>query len=142
GFDPAFDFARLRAASRAVAAGAAFFAVNLDARMPVAPGEFEPGCGAMAEAIAAAGGARPVGVGKPTRPIFDIAPERMGCRPAEAAMVGDSLESDVAGGHGAGMFTIWVEPAGNGHGEGAGEPRHPITGRAARAVAEERGRLS
>jgi HAD superfamily hydrolase (TIGR01450 family) len=118
GFDPAFDFARLRAASRAVAAGAAFFTVNLDARLPVAPGEFDPGCGAMAEAVAAAGGARPVVVGKPHRPIFEIALERMGCRPAEAAMVGDSLETDVVGGRGAGMFTIWVEPAGNDHGEG------------------------
>ena len=35
GNDPAFDFGRLRAASRAVAAGAAFFAVNMDARFPV-----------------------------------------------------------------------------------------------------------
>jgi HAD superfamily hydrolase (TIGR01450 family) len=118
GFDPAFDFARLRAASRAVAAGAAFFSVNLDARLPVAPGEFDPGCGAMAEAVAAAGGARPIVVGKPHRPIFEIALERMGCRPDEAAMVGDSLETDVAGGRGAGMFTIWLEPAGNGRGEG------------------------
>jgi HAD superfamily hydrolase (TIGR01450 family) len=118
GYDPAFDFARLRAASRAVAAGAAFFTVNMDPRLPVAPGEFDPGCGALAAAIAAAGGARPIIVGKPHRPIFEIALERMGCRPGEAAMVGDSLETDVAGGHGVGMFTIWLEPERNSHGEG------------------------
>src|SRR5437867_5796551 len=103
GNDPAFDFARLRAASRAVAAGAAFFAINLDPRLPVAPGEFDPGCGALAEAIAVAGGARPVVIGKPHRPIFEIALERLGCRPPEAAMVGDSLATDVAGGRAAGM---------------------------------------
>ena len=80
GNDPAFDFARLRAASRAVAAGAAFFTVNLDARLPVGPDEFDPGCGALAEAVAVAGGARPVVVGKPHRPIFEMALERLGCQ--------------------------------------------------------------
>jgi HAD superfamily hydrolase (TIGR01450 family) len=113
GNDPAFDFARLRAASRAVAAGAAFFAVNLDPRLPVAPGEFDPGCGALVEAVAVAGGSRPVVVGKPHRPIFDMAIERLGCRPGEAAMVGDSLASDIAGGREAGMVTVWLDATGD-----------------------------
>jgi HAD superfamily hydrolase (TIGR01450 family) len=117
GNDPAFDFARLRAASRAVAAGATFFTVNMDPRLPVAPGEFDPGCGALAEAVAVAGGARPIVVGKPHRPIFEMALERLGCRPAEAAMVGDSLATDVAGGRGAGMYSIWLDAAGD---DGAG----------------------
>jgi glycerol-1-phosphatase len=112
GNDPLFDFGRLRAASRAVAAGAALFTVNLDPRLPVAPGEFDPGCGALTEAVAVAGGARPVVVGKPYSPIFEMALERLGCRPSEAAMVGDSLTTDVAGGRAAGMVTVWVEPAG------------------------------
>jgi HAD superfamily hydrolase (TIGR01450 family) len=115
GNDPAFDFARLRAASRAVAAGAVFFTVNLDARLPVGPDEFDPGCGALAEAVAVAGGARPVVVGKPHRPIFEMALERLGCRPAEAAMVGDSLATDVAGGRAAGMLTVWLDHAGERH---------------------------
>lgn len=112
GHDPAFDYARLCAAARAVAAGAAFFAVNLDPRLPVAPGVFEPGCGALAEAVAVAGGVRPVVVGKPHRPLFERALDRLGCRPGEAAMVGDSLATDVAGGRAAGMFTVWVDPGG------------------------------
>jgi HAD superfamily hydrolase (TIGR01450 family) len=110
GNDPAFDFARLRAAARAVAAGAAFFAVNLDPRLPVGPGEFDPGCGALVEAIVVAGGARPVVVGKPHRPIFEMALERLGTGPGEAAMVGDSLATDVEGGRAAGLFTVWVAP--------------------------------
>ena len=118
GLDPAFDFTRLRAASRAVARGAAFFAVNLDPRFPVAPGEFDPGCGALAEAIAVAGGARPVVIGKPHRPIFEMALERLGCRASEAAMVGDSLATDIAGGRDMGMFTVWVDASGDGDGEG------------------------
>lgn len=112
GNDPAFDFGRLRAASRAVAAGATLFTVNLDARLPVAPGEFDPGCGALAEAVAVAGGARPVVVGKPHAPIFEMALERLGCGPSDAAMVGDSLTTDIAGGRAAGLRTVWVDAAG------------------------------
>jgi HAD superfamily hydrolase (TIGR01450 family) len=112
GNDPLFDFGRLRAASRAVDAGATLFTVNLDPRLPVAPGEFDPGCGALAEAVAVAGGARPVVVGKPHSPIFEMALERLGCRPADAAMVGDSLTTDIAGGRAAGMVTVWVDPEG------------------------------
>ena len=115
GNDPAFDYARLRAASQAVAAGAAFFAVNLDPRLPTGPGEFDPGCGALVEAIAVASGTRPIVIGKPHRLIFEMALERLGCQPSEAAMVGDTPGSDIVGGHGAGMFTIWLHPASDHH---------------------------
>lgn len=114
GNDPEFNFERLRGAARVVAAGGPLFAVNLDARFPVglAPEEFEPGCGALAEAIVVAAdtGARPIVIGKPSRPLFDAAVARLGCRPAEAAMVGDSYFSDMAGGIAAGMFTVWLNP--------------------------------
>src|SRR5262249_24489095 len=38
GIDPQFSYDRLRAASRAVAAGASLFAVNMDRNFPVGPG--------------------------------------------------------------------------------------------------------
>lgn len=117
GNDPLFDFARLRAASRAVAGGAALFTVNLDPRLPVAPGEFDPGCGALCEAVAVAGGARPEVVGKPHAPIFEMALERLGCRPAEAMMVGDGLATDIAGGRAAGMATAWLDSGGASNGQ-------------------------
>ena len=114
GNDPTFDFAKLRGASRVVAAGGPLFAVNLDARFPVGfePWDFEPGCGALAEAIlvAAGTGARPIVIGKPSPPLFLAAVSRLGCQPAEAAMVGDSYFSDMAGGIAAGMFTVWLNP--------------------------------
>ncbi len=109
GNDPAFDFGRLRAASRAVAAGAAFFAVNMDARFPVAEDQFDPGCGALAEAVAVASGIRPISIGKPNLPLFEVTIARLGHRAAEAAMVGDNLPSDIAGGRAAGMLTIWLD---------------------------------
>lgn len=110
GNDPAFDYAKLRAASRAVASGAHFITVNLDPRLPLEHGEFDPGAGALAEAIAVASGVRPIVVGKPSPSIFRSAIERLGCRPEEAAMIGDSLRSDIQGGLDAGMVTVWVAP--------------------------------
>jgi HAD superfamily hydrolase (TIGR01450 family) len=108
GIDPDFSYDRLRVAARAVAAGAAFFAVNMDSQFPVGPGEFDPGCGSLAEAIATASGHRPIAIGKPESPFFRVAIERLGFSPHQAAMVGDSTASDMIGGHAAGMFTIWL----------------------------------
>ncbi len=112
GNDPAFDFGRLRAAARAVAAGAGFYAVNLDARLPLGAEGFDPGCGALVEAVAVASGRRATVIGKPYRPIFELALARLGCQAAEVAMVGDTPESDIDGGRAAGMPTIWITPDG------------------------------
>ncbi len=109
GNDPAFDFGRLRAASRAVASGAAFFAVNMDSRFPVAEDQFDPGCGALAEAVAVASGVRPISFGKPEQPLFDVTIARLGHPAGQTAMVGDNLPSDIAGGRAAGMLTIWLD---------------------------------
>jgi 4-nitrophenyl phosphatase len=54
----------------------------------------------------------PVVVGKPEPPLFHIALRRLGVAAAQAAMVGDSVESDVAGGRAAGMRTVLYAPAG------------------------------
>jgi HAD superfamily hydrolase (TIGR01450 family) len=113
GVDHDFSYERLRAATRAVMAGAAFFAINLDARFPVGPGLYDPGCGALAEAIAVASGGRPAAIGKPELPLFQFVIERLGCPADQAAMVGDSISSDIEGGKAAGMFTIWIDPDDN-----------------------------
>ena len=110
GVDLDFNYDRLRAAARAIASGASFFAVNLDSRFPVGPGLFDPGCGALAAAIAVAGGAEPVGIGKPQLTLFRVAIERLGCPSRQAAMIGDSQSSDIKGGRDAGMFTVWLDP--------------------------------
>ncbi len=112
GHDFDFDYPKLTAASRAVAAGAAFVAVNVDPRLPVEGGEFYPGCGALVEAVAAASGVRPEVAGKPMPHIFRAALQRLRVAPGEAAMVGDSLASDVRGAQAVGLRTIWLAPAG------------------------------
>ncbi|MBI4735290.1 MAG: HAD-IIA family hydrolase [candidate division NC10 bacterium] len=118
GHDFDFDYRKLTAAARAVAGGAAFLAVNVDPRLPVEDGEFYPGCGTLAEAVAAAAGVKPEVVGKPMPHIFRAALARLGGVPAdEAAMVGDSLASDVRGAQALGLKTIWLAPPGAAAGE-------------------------
>jgi HAD superfamily hydrolase (TIGR01450 family) len=112
GHDSDFDYRKLAAASRSVASGAAFVAVNVDPRLPLEGGEFYPGCGALVEAVAAAAGVRPEVVGKPMPHIFRAALARLGVSAHEAAMVGDSLASDVCGARAVGLRTIWLAPPG------------------------------
>jgi 4-nitrophenyl phosphatase len=108
GVDIDFSYGRLRSAAEAVSRGALLFAVNLDARFPVGPDRFDPGCGALAEAVATASGRRPIAVGKPGRPLFEMALERLGCEAGQAAMVGDSAAADIAGAAAVGMRTAWI----------------------------------
>lgn len=123
GHDFDFDYRKLTAASRAVASGAAFLAVNLDPRLPVEDGEFYPGCGTLAEAVATAAGVTPEVVGKPMPHIFRVALARLDVLPGEAAMIGDSLASDVAGAQAVGLKTIWLAP----RGATAGDARPDLT---------------
>src|SRR4029077_16375421 len=112
GNDFDFSYERLTAASRAVAGGAAFLTPNIDPRLPMEHGEFLPGCGAIVEAVATAAGLRPLVVGKPEPPLFELALKRMGLGVDEAAMVGDSVDSDVRGARRVGMTAVLFAPKG------------------------------
>jgi len=112
GNDFDLSYERLGAAARAAAAGAPLVTPNVDPRLPIENGDFLPGCGAIVAAVSAAAGVAPIVVGKPEPPLFRIALERLGVAAAQAAMVGDSVESDVAGGRRVGMRTVLYAPAG------------------------------
>ena len=112
GRDEQFTFHALTVAARALAAGASFYVCNLDVRLPVEGGAFIPGVAPLAEAIAVAGGARPVVVGKPEPHLFRVALQRIGLPPSAVAILGDSLATDIAGGKRAGLHTILYAPAG------------------------------
>ena len=112
GNDFAFSYERLTAAARAIAAGAQFLTPNLDPRLPVENGDFLPGCGAIVEAVAAAAGVRPIVVGKPEPPLFELALARMGLAAEDAGMVGDSVDSDIRGARRVGMTAILFAPHG------------------------------
>ncbi|HEV8436474.1 MAG TPA: HAD-IIA family hydrolase [Methylomirabilota bacterium] len=112
GNDFAFSYERLTAAARAVAGGAAFLTPNIDPRLPLEDGDFLPGCGAIVEAVATAAGVRPLVVGKPEPPLFELALQRMGVKETEAVMVGDSIDSDVRGARRVGMTAVLFAPKG------------------------------
>jgi 4-nitrophenyl phosphatase len=114
GNDFDLTYERLTAAARAAAAGAPLVTPNVDPRLPVAGGDFLPGCGAIVAAVAAAAGVQPLVVGKPEAPLFRIALERLGLAAPEVAMVGDSVPSDIRGARAVGMRTVLYAPAGGG----------------------------
>jgi FMN phosphatase YigB (HAD superfamily) len=51
-------------------------------------------------------------IGKPEPPLFELALQRMALREAEAAMVGDSVDSDVRGARRVGMTAVLYAPEG------------------------------
>jgi HAD superfamily hydrolase (TIGR01450 family) len=112
GRDAGFSYDRLTAAARAIAAGAHFVTPNLDPRLPLEGGDFLPGCGAVVESVAAAAGVRPLVIGKPEPPLFELALSRMGMTADAAAMVGDSVDSDIRGARRVGMTAILFAPDG------------------------------
>ena len=112
GNDFEFSYERLTAAARAVDAGAAFVTPNIDPRLPMEDGQFLPGCGAIVEAVASAAGVRPMVIGKPEPPLFELALQRMGLGVDDAAMVGDSIDSDVRGARRIGMTAVLFAPKG------------------------------
>lgn len=49
------------------------------------------------------------GIAKPDKRIFETALARAGCKPEEAAMVGDRLDNDIIPANDLGMYTIWIK---------------------------------
>jgi len=107
GLDRRLTYAKLARATAAVARGAAFIASNADPMLPTEHGAL-PGAGALVAAVARATGRTPIVIGKPDPRLLREAMARIGTRPAETAMVGDQLATDVAAGRAAGLFTIHV----------------------------------
>jgi putative hydrolase of the HAD superfamily len=53
-------------------------------------------------------GAREHGAAKPAASIFHAACAQLGCEPAQVLHVGDDIEMDVLGAHGAGLRSCWI----------------------------------
>jgi len=54
--------------------------------------------------------ARELGMRKPDPAFFTLAVHVLGCRPAEAVMVGDDYDVDVLGACRAGLRAVWFNP--------------------------------
>jgi glycerol-1-phosphatase len=106
GWDGDVTYEALRRATVLVRGGARLVATNADASYPAPGGEQWPGAGAILAAVETASGTRATVVGKPHRPLFDTAVARVGS--PNALMVGDRLETDVAGAVAAGLDAALV----------------------------------
>jgi 4-nitrophenyl phosphatase len=107
GLDPEADYRRLAVGMRAIIDGARFIATNADTRYPTAEG-FLPGAGSIVAALATASGVTPEVIGKPSPAMFEAILEAAGVSSAEAVVIGDNPEADVAGAHRAGCAAILV----------------------------------
>lgn len=107
GIDRAFTYAKLQRASTHVRAKAAFYGTNADATFPT-PHGLIPGAGAILTAIATAAECKPTVIGKPSPFMFQVAAQRMHLAPSDIVVVGDRLETDIAGGQAFGARTALV----------------------------------
>jgi len=107
GLDRELNYQKLTTAVRLLRAGAAFVGPNPDTTLPVDDGII-PGAGSFHALLTAATGVRPLIIGKPEPTMLVIGAERLGLAPAETAIIGDRLDTDIVGGHRAGLQTILV----------------------------------
>ncbi|MCS7222008.1 MAG: HAD-IIA family hydrolase [Anaerolineae bacterium] len=105
GFDSTFTYAKAREAALAIQKGALLIATNTDASLPTEHGEI-PGAGSIVAMLETATGVKARVIGKPEPNIFKQALTRLGTRAEETAVVGDRYETDIVGGHRAGLKTI------------------------------------
>jgi HAD superfamily hydrolase (TIGR01450 family) len=96
----------IRRASRLIYRGAEFVATNEDPTFPTPEGP-APATGTILAAVRAASGREPVVVGKPNGAMFEAALE--GFDSETAIMIGDRLDTDIAGARRHGLPGIFVD---------------------------------
>ncbi|AUS77669.1 HAD family hydrolase [Actinoalloteichus sp. AHMU CJ021] len=105
GHSPETGWRDLAAACRVIRGGGLWVACNLDPTVPTDVGQL-PGNGSMVAALRTATGAEPLVAGKPRRPLFDQAVRGAGFR--RPLVVGDRLDTDIAGARNAGLASLLV----------------------------------
>jgi HAD superfamily hydrolase (TIGR01450 family) len=106
GWDQEVTYDRLRTASIHVQKGARLVASNPDRAFPAPDGSRWPGAGALLAAVVATTDAEPEVIGKPHPPMYLAAREAGGG--GRPLVVGDRLDTDIAGAAGLGWDTYLV----------------------------------
>jgi len=122
GYGPQVGWAQLAEASLAIRAGALWVATNTDRTLPSPRGPL-PGNGSLVSVIATALDRRPdVVVGKPEPGLFETAARQAGAR--RPLVVGDRMDTDIAGAGRAGMDSLLVLTGVSGRDEAARAEPH------------------
>jgi phosphoglycolate/pyridoxal phosphate phosphatase family enzyme len=107
GMDRDVTYAKLTQALRALVGGAKILATNEDATFPTADG-LVPGAGAIVGALRGMGFAAQHVVGKPSPVAFEVALDLLGLPASRVLMIGDRLDTDIAGAQAAGLDSALV----------------------------------
>jgi 4-nitrophenyl phosphatase len=105
GWDRELTWEELTTASLLIHHGAAFIGTNPDVTFPTERGP-APGNGAILAALEAATGVSPTVTGKPEPRMYEEALRRMEATPETTAMIGDRIDTDIAGAANVGLTTV------------------------------------
>jgi 4-nitrophenyl phosphatase len=105
GADFTLTYAKLHTGCLAIRGGARHIATNTDRTFPGEEG-LVPGAGSLVAILQAATGVEPQVIGKPEPTMFRAALEMLGGTPETALVVGDRLDTDIAGARNAGIRSV------------------------------------
>jgi len=109
GFDTELTFKKLHDVSKLllIRENIPYIATNPDYVCPTEFGSV-PDCGSVCDMLYNVSKRRPVVIGKPEALMPQLAMEKTGCSPAETAVIGDRIYTDIKSGINAGTVTILV----------------------------------
>lgn len=105
--DRQLTYDMLQHATVLIRSGTPFIGTNPDRTLP-SPNGLLPGTGAILAALEAATDVKPTIIGKPQPEMYRVALERLGTSMEETLVVGDRVETDIAGGQALGCPTALV----------------------------------
>jgi 4-nitrophenyl phosphatase len=107
GLDMGVTYAKLKIATLAIRAGARFVGTNPDLTLPTEEG-LVPGAGAIQALLIAATGVTPLVIGKPEPTMLQAAIDILKANPQHTLVIGDRLDTDIAGAVAAGLASALV----------------------------------
>jgi HAD superfamily hydrolase (TIGR01457 family) len=105
--DHEVNFQKLKAGALLIRQGLPFYGTNPDLTFPTPEGLI-PGAGSFLALLQAATGVTPIVAGKPAPDFMEFALKRLGTPREQTVVVGDRLETDIAGGQKIGCPTALV----------------------------------
>lgn len=107
GLDFEATYAKFRTAALAIRAGARFIGTNADTTLPTEEG-IVPGAGSLLALLRAATDVEPFVIGKPAPAMLHAAIAILSADPRRTLVVGDRLDTDIAGARAAGLASALV----------------------------------
>lgn len=107
GIDFDLTYNKLKRAALLVREGAELIGTNADRTFP-RPEGLVPGAGSLLAAVEAATDCKATVIGKPAAPMFEAALKYLQAAPDDTLMVGDRLDTDIAGAQALGLRTVLV----------------------------------